>query len=198
MPYKGKYTKELLEPIVSSSRSISQVLKKLGLKRTGGNYRNINQHISRCNIDTSHFKGQGWAKGETKSTDRSLKKISRKTRTPNKEVFTEGSSFNPSRLKERLIDIGWEYKCAWCGISEWRGEYIRLHVDHINGEHYDHRLENLRFLCPNCHSQTGTYSGRNSSAKKDKNTNCVDCDKSVSRGAKRCRSCAQKERYRKK
>lgn len=51
--------------------------------------------------------------------------------------------------------------CSECGITEWRGRRLSLHLDHVNGVHNDHRLENLRLLCPNCHSQTETYGGRN-------------------------------------
>jgi 5-methylcytosine-specific restriction endonuclease McrA len=54
-----------------------------------------------------------------------------------------------------------EYKCANCGIKEWNNLPLSLQLDHINGVNNDHRLENLRFLCPNCHSQTDTYSGKN-------------------------------------
>jgi 5-methylcytosine-specific restriction endonuclease McrA len=62
-------------------------------------------------------------------------------------------------LKEKLI----EYKCVKCGnTGEWQGEPLSLQLDHINGNNKDHRLENLRLLCPNCHSQTKTYSGKNS------------------------------------
>ena len=53
------------------------------------------------------------------------------------------------------------YECSECGISEWNGRKLALHLDHINGKNGDHRLENLRFLCPNCHSQTETYTGKN-------------------------------------
>ena len=60
-------------------------------------------------------------------------------------------------LKDRLLD----YKCAGCGIEDWNGKYIPLELDHINGKRDDHRLENLRFLCPNCHSQTDTFRGKN-------------------------------------
>ena len=72
-----------------------------------------------------------------------------------------------ARLKERLVKEGiLEYKCAECGISKWNNKPLSLHLDHINGINNDHRIENLRFLCPNCHSQTDTYAGKNRKHKK--------------------------------
>ena len=67
------------------------------------------------------------------------------------------ASVRKSILRKELIP----YKCGICGIQEWNGKKLSLHLDHINGINNDHRLENLRFLCPNCHSQTETYTGRN-------------------------------------
>lgn len=65
-------------------------------------------------------------------------------------------------LRDRLVREGFlEFKCAFCGIDFWRGQPLSLELDHINGNKHDNRLENLRILCPNCHSQTETYSGRN-------------------------------------
>ena len=79
------------------------------------------------------------------------------------EILVENSTYaNLSRLKERLVKEGrMEYKCEKCGISEWLGQPLSLHLDHRNGINNDHRQENLRFLCPNCHSQTDTYAGKN-------------------------------------
>jgi predicted amidophosphoribosyltransferase len=74
--------------------------------------------------------------------------------------------------------------------SEWRGKPISLHLDHINGDPSDNRIENLRILCPNCHSQTPTYSGKNK--KTARNNLCADCGGPASRRAERCLSCHKK------
>ena len=83
------------------------------------------------------------------------------------KILVENSTYaNISRLKIRLINEGrLEYKCACCGnIGEWQGQKLTLQLDHINGKNNDHRIENLRFLCPNCHSITETYAGKNKGA----------------------------------
>jgi 5-methylcytosine-specific restriction endonuclease McrA len=65
-------------------------------------------------------------------------------------------------VKIRLLRSGViQNRCVECGLSEWRGKPLSIHIDHINGVKDDHRLENLRMLCPNCHSQTDTYGARN-------------------------------------
>lgn len=69
---------------------------------------------------------------------------------------------NRGHVKQRLMRVGLLHNvCSECGLREWRAKPITMHIDHINGVRHDHRLENLRMLCPNCHSQTPTYSGRN-------------------------------------
>ena len=82
---------------------------------------------------------------------------------PNEMVFVKNGHTGTTNLKKIIIRDGLkEYKCEKCGITEWQGEPISLQIHHINGDHYDNRLENLQFLCPNCHSQTDTYAGKNS------------------------------------
>lgn len=70
--------------------------------------------------------------------------------------------YNASRLKRRLLSEGIKKnECEICGITDWLGKPIVLQLDHVNGDSHDHRLENVRIVCPNCHSQTETYCGRN-------------------------------------
>jgi Zn finger protein HypA/HybF involved in hydrogenase expression len=85
-----------------------------------------------------------------------------KTFTPNEDIFTEKSHYSNEMVKQRIVKQNLlEYRCAKCGINNWQGETIVLDLDHIDGNNRDNRLSNLRFLCPNCHSQTDTYKGRN-------------------------------------
>lgn len=73
--------------------------------------------------------------------------------------------YSSHKLKLRLIKQGLkEDKCEVCEIVQWNGKLISMHLDHINGNHYDHSIENLRILCPNCHSQTETYAGKKKKA----------------------------------
>lgn len=75
----------------------------------------------------------------------------------NLEDYTTRTGIKRRILKDNLI----EYKCEECGLENWNGKRLSLHLDHINGDRWDHKLTNLRFLCPNCHSQTETYTGKN-------------------------------------
>ncbi len=70
--------------------------------------------------------------------------------------------YSTMKLKTRLLRSNLlENKCVECGITEWNSKPITLQLDHINGQSTDHRFENLRLLCPNCHSQTDTWCGKN-------------------------------------
>jgi len=81
---------------------------------------------------------------------------------PPEETFAANTRRNRGHLKQRLLYLGVKQNCCErCGISEWQGERLSVALHHINGDRLDNRLENLELLCPNCHSQTDTYSGRN-------------------------------------
>ena len=127
-------------------------MRALGLSTKGGSSTDVlKRRILELSCDISHF-------GKCNNTNKA----------PNAkyeldEILVENSTYaNISRLKSRLVKEGrLQYKCAHCGITEWLGQPISLQLDHINGVNNDHRLENLRFLCPNCHSLTETFAGKN-------------------------------------
>ena len=157
---QSKYTKEFLSEIVNNSKSLAEVLRKLNLKVTGGNYRHISSKIISLSICTKHFV-RSWNKGLTKETSEKVKSITKKITTPNEEVFKENSLYtNVNGLRTKLLKLGREYRCSICELTSWRNLPITLHLDHINGNHTDNRLENLRFLCPNCHQQTETWGSK--------------------------------------
>ena len=87
-----------------------------------------------------------------------------------KDILVSDSTYtNLSVLKSRMIKENlFEYKCSECGITEWNGKPIVLQLDHINGNNRDHMIENLRLLCPNCHSQTETYKSYNKNGRKER------------------------------
>jgi Zn finger protein HypA/HybF involved in hydrogenase expression len=92
-----------------------------------------------------------------------------KSITPNETIFSKNSYYSNELVKQRIVkDNLLDYKCSKCSIEYWQGETIVLDLDHINGDNRDNRLENLRYLCPNCHSQTPTYKGRNKNTGKKK------------------------------
>jgi 5-methylcytosine-specific restriction endonuclease McrA len=71
-------------------------------------------------------------------------------------------SYQTFKLKNRLIKEGIkENKCEECGITEWMGQELVMHLDHKDGNSHNHVIDNLRLLCPNCHAQTDTWCGKN-------------------------------------
>jgi Zn finger protein HypA/HybF involved in hydrogenase expression len=155
MLHRRSFTDEQFVEAVKTSNSIAQVIKKLELRIAGANYRATKILIEKFSLDTSHFTGQGFLKGKTHDWGKGSKL---------EDILLENSTYtNLTCLKRRLLkELKWEYKCVECGLSnEWNNKNLSLHLDHINGNNRDHRKENLRFLCPNCHSQTTTYCGKN-------------------------------------
>ena len=152
---KYRYSDEDFTAAVKESISIAQVLKKLGQAPHGGSYKTFNLRAKKLGIDISHFLGEGHLKGKTHNWSPKISLTDLLVANSDRALYTYH--------KQRIIDEGLlKNECSKCGLKdEWQGEPIVLHLDHINGDHFDHRIENLRLLCPNCHSQTPTYCSKN-------------------------------------
>lgn len=163
MPKKNNYTKELLQPLIQQSKSISDVLRHLNLVLKGGNFKTIKNKIIEYELDVSHFSGQGWSKGLTKQTSKIIKNQSIKnTKHTIHSSLKEDVHLTSTALNRLLDEYGLKKQCKECGLTEyWNNKKLTLHIDHINGINTDNRITNLRYLCPNCHSQTDTYCSRN-------------------------------------
>ena len=146
MERKVIITDEDLALAVKESTSIYGVLRNLGKKLAGGSHSHYSRRIKSLGLDTSHFTGQAHNKGKRseRKIDPSLLLVLR----------SEGNRQKSSRLVKALLLCGVEHCCSKCGqLPHWLGNPLTLDVDHINENWLDDRQENLRFLCPNCHSQ---------------------------------------------
>jgi len=142
------YTKELLEPIVKESISYRSVVVKLGKNTHGGLINHIKQKILFYNIDTTHFLGKRYFLGQSRPNNR---------RKDYSDILIKGHKTKGILLRRALNEIGINEVCSICGISSWNDKKINLEIDHIDGDNTNNLKENLRFVCPNCHSQTNNY-----------------------------------------
>ncbi len=135
---------ERLKRVLPASNNWKQVASNFDLQDSGSYVVILKRSMTEANIDiveaTKHFK-------RPKTLD---------------ELLSIRPNERKGNLREMLIKSGREYFCEECGQSpRFNGKKLVLQVDHKNGISHDHRLENLRFLCPNCHTQTDTYSWKN-------------------------------------
>jgi 5-methylcytosine-specific restriction endonuclease McrA len=136
-----------LQSLAKVSNSFAGMLKALNEPLGGGNYLKLQKELKEMAIDIAHFKGQGHQSG----------RVAKNRKTSDQILIlnpVDSRRAKVAQLRRAMLDSGVDLECALCYTSdEWNGKKLTLEVDHINGEPWDNRLENLRFLCPNCHSQ---------------------------------------------
>lgn len=165
---------EVFLDAVKSSKTVLEALRKMGYTYTGGTARVTFKKICQeRNIDISHLCNHAGGKHLLTNND----------------IFVENSEVCQNSLRRHYLDGNYsEYKCAICGINEWNGRPLTLRLDHINGHNKDNRIENLRWVCPNCDSQLPTFCSGHKGLFKY-HYYCIDCGKEVSIGIKRCYEC---------
>lgn len=148
-----KLSDEQFVELLKKSSTISEVLFKLGytVKGNSWGYSQVKRRMDDLNLDYSIFKGKS-----------AVIKTNKLNNIKKEDILKENCKHQRTVLRRYVIKNNLiPYKCAICGCTEWQGKTLSLELDHINGVNNDNRLENLRFLCPNCHSQTSTYGSRN-------------------------------------
>jgi Zn finger protein HypA/HybF involved in hydrogenase expression len=166
---------EKFKQIVNEARSFNSIIKHFGFPRNGAILKKIKEKVSNLNLDIKHF---------------NIRSLPKKNLTF-EEIFIENSPHASSTaktfiLKNKLL----EFQCKLCGqLPYWNNKPLNLQMDHINGCNKDHRLENLRFLCPNCHTQTPTFGRKLRTGNLFKIKRCRDCGVEMNTKKTVCRTC---------
>jgi predicted restriction endonuclease len=149
MGQKPSWKDHQLIDAIPKCNSFTEVANYLNMSKSTNSL--LKKRSNELGLDYSHFKTSG-------INPKSLEEIL---------VYSDGKISSTHRLKLRLINENYfEHKCYVCGITEWNGKPVPIELEHINGNRYDNRLQNLTIVCPNCHAQTETYRGKNIKKKK--------------------------------
>lgn len=161
-----QFTPSELQQLLDESNSYSDVLRKVGMNPKGSNTDTLKKIITEYNLNTDKMNAN-----RKKLYQKNAILTHQKNTIPLVDIiiYNKYPNYNSSKLLKRLVKEGYkEYKCEKCGINEWMGQPISLQLHHKDGNHCNNLINNLCFLCPNCHSQTDNYSGKSSRNKDNK------------------------------
>lgn len=187
-------TSDALQDIIDTSDSFKHVLARLGMNQYGGgNMRTLHSRIKRDGINLSKLNAN-----RSKLFSNCAYSTTKNTKLPLTDILINQSTYmNTTNLRNRLISENiLKYQCILCGqLPEHNGMKLSLQLDHINGIRNDNRIENLRILCPNCHTQTPTYGRKNGRTYKQQSI-CTNCGVPVSNKSKTllCKRCRPHKR----
>lgn len=179
-----KMESKQFQKLAKESDSLADIIRAFGFSPDAGHYRTVKKRIADEGIDISHIR---------LGLDSRLGKRFDGGAAPLEQLLVKNSTYDRGYVKRRIIKAGIvPYSCAECGRKpEWNGKELVLVLDHINGVNNDHRVENLRFLCPNCNSQTDTFAGRT----KKQRYYCETCGRERrTKTARFCKRCVPKAR----
>lgn len=155
---------------------------------TNNNIENLRYLCPNCHTQTKTF-----GRGIPDYSKRPLQPLNRIYKKPHNAVFAKNTKYDKPVRTRIINECLITYKCGICNIHAYNNTHLNLQIDHIDGDRTNNELENLRFLCPNCHSQTDTYCGKNSDWSHIVKNKCIDCgEEMVEQRATRCRSCFKK------
>lgn len=165
MLYDGRSYRDIEKEVRCNRATISYHAKRIGLSKgriARYDWNAVQSYHDAGNGVRACIKQFGFSKASWHNAVKSGKLQVRDWRIPLDELLVVGRQRSRGHIKQRLLNMGLlQPNCYECGLAEWRGEPLSLQLDHINGDKHDWRLDNLRLLCPNCHSQTDTYGGKN-------------------------------------
>ena len=166
---------ETLNRYTSESFTYKELCEKIGMPTFGNSLRALQKRLKTENIDTSHFDQYKFCRGKKSQQSLAIE-----------DCLILNPKCSNTTIRSKMLEYKvLEYKCKECGlVDNWNDKFITLELDHINGNNKDNRIENLRWLCPNCHSQTITF--RNKSGLSN---NCTICTKIIRCGKVRCNEC---------